>query len=155
MKPKQVFLLLLVLLLSVVGPVFGHTILIDTWEYEVPVNMEIEARIRVVSAETGIMDSLFDNGHIFFNIYSAPGEEGFMPEFSQTFQLAAEIGADYVLRLNPDEEGLGWLLYEADGENLLSEGYVSISEVDPDLKPIEMWTRVGLLVAGDMISRIG
>lgn len=132
----------------------AHTILIDTWETDLPENMDLESRTRVVSAETGIMDLLFDEGHIFFNTYSVPTEGGVMPDFSVSVDLAGRIGAEYLIRLDPTEQGVAWKLYEVRDVSLLNEGYQSIDEVDSTLKSIERWTELGLIIARVMIGEM-
>ncbi len=142
------------ILLLLSGPLGAHTILIDTWESSAPAEMESEDRIRVVSAETGIMDTLFETGHLFFNMYSVPGDAGGAPDFSESLKIAVEIGADYILKLSPDGEGLGWELYDSIDSTVLENGYTSLSQVDAGLNSIERWTQVGSIVAQDLISAL-
>ncbi len=141
-------------LLSIVAPLYSQTFLIDTWEQQSLENMELERRIRMVSAETGIMDSLFESGHIFFNVYSLPDEEGRIPQFSTSFDLATEIGAEYLIRLEPGDDGLSWSLFTSQDAREVSAGFTAVNEVDEELKDIERWTQIGSIVAQDIITSL-
>ncbi len=132
----------------------ASNILIDTWETDSLENMDMETRKRVVSAETGIMDTLFDEGHIFFNTYSVPAEDRTLPSFSDSLKLAVEIGAEYLVRLDPDETGLGWKVIEIEGQTTRREGYLSIQDVDSSLSTVERWTLLGLNAGKDILAAV-
>ena len=154
MKRIGSLILALLMALLVCAGASAHTILIDTWETDLPENMDLETRKRVVSAETGIMDLLFEEGHIFFNTYSVPGEDGAVPDFGDSVDLAGRIGAEYLIRLDPTEDGVAWKLYEVRGSRILNEGYRSIEDMDPNLKTIERWTELGLVIARVLIGEL-
>ncbi len=155
MKRHVGILLIFLAALSIPRALSAHTILIDTWEQHLPEKMDLETRKRVISAETGIMDSLFDGGHIFFNTYSVPGEDLIPPDFANSLNLAGEIGAEFLIRLDPDEEGLRWSVYEMKGGSMVESGYNTIDEVDADLPVIPRWTALGVMVARELQSVIG
>ena len=154
MKRTGTLILVILTVLFLPAAAAAHTILIDTWETDLPENLDLEARKRVVSAETGIMDTLFDEGHIFFNTYSIPGEGGTEPDFTLSVDLAGSIGAEYLIRLDPSEDGVAWELYELRGVTILNEGFHAIDDVDPGLKTIERWTELGLRIARLLIVEL-
>jgi hypothetical protein len=132
----------------------AFTFLVDTRDSMPLEDMGIDRRIHVVSAESGIMDTLFDEGHIFFNIYSVPDDEGNFPSWESTVTHAKDVGANYLLKLTPDENGLSWEFYIVRDVRMLDEGYAEISTVSSDLKPVDRWTALGESVAEEMMESI-
>lgn len=144
----------IIIFLAVSSVLPALTFLVDTRDTMPLGDMEIDRKIRVVSAESGIMDTLFDNGHIFFNIYSVPDEEGHIPSWESTVAHAKDVGANYLLKLTPDENGLTWEFYNVRDMRTLDKGYAEISSVSSELKPVERWTALGGALADRMMESV-
>ena len=132
----------------------AHTFLVDTWEMADRADLEEEARFCRLALESGMMDVLFEEGHIFFNIYSSPSATGTMPVSGSALALAGEEGADYLIELVPDDDGASWKVYGISGM-LESGGYVSIDGMDEELETVERWMALGNALASDVLSAVG
>ena len=130
------------------------TFLIDTREEMPRADMEMEQRIKVVSVETGIMDTFFDKGHIFFNIYSLRNRSTWEEADIEALKYAADEGADFLLVLAPGDEGASWSLFRVSGLSHLGEGSVSIGETNPEMNTGERWTALGIILAEAVVSLI-
>jgi hypothetical protein len=116
--------------------------------------MESPERIRVVSAETGIMDTLFDQGHIFFNTYTSAGELPAGGSDERILDEAAGQGASYLLILKPESTGITWRLYHVPGRLYITEDYADLETIDPGLDPDERWMALGVTLAGVMLGSV-
>ena len=77
------------------------TFMIDTRALMTPGTDELPVRKALVSLENGLMDTLFEEGHIFFN-RSELAEEGVELDDGQKFlplHLARRAGADWLLKV--------------------------------------------------------
>ena len=91
-------------------------------------------RLRIISMENGVMESLFDAGHVFFNTYSSVNSSSIINEAK--FQ-----GADYYIMLKPDSFGIKWEFYSFIEPEKTLQGYREMSAVQEG--EIEQWTRLG------------
>lgn len=132
------------------------TLLVDTRDDIPRGEMEMDQLIQVVSLETGIMDTLFDEGHIFFNIYTVIGNgdsQNIDERADETaLEYAREQGANYLLVLTPESDGASWTLYEAGDTAVVVSGYMDISETDPDKKEAERWISLGEMLAKEVVK---
>jgi len=132
----------------------GLTFLVDTHETMSLNDMETDRKIRVVSVESGVMDTLFDAGHIFFNMMTIPDEDGVTAGLEDSIELARNEGVDYLILLTPDDGGTSWALYHIARSSALDEGYVDFSGTDDTLDDRERWSQVGSIAASQMMARV-
>ncbi len=103
--------------------------------------------------ESGIMDSLFENGHIFFNEYDFMDQERPYLSSEHIQSLTSETGADYLLRLIPDEEGVTWKLYSGDGANI-NENYEKLSRLVDHRNDEAKWPALGQIVGVNLMESL-
>ena len=127
------------------APGWSLTFMIDTRTEQPLANMERELRGKAVAAESGAMDRLFDEGIIFFNVNSVAGENS----RSSALSLASRQGADYLLTLSPDADGIGWRL-DVMGTDDAFEGFVSADETEGDTA--DDWASLGVLAAEEALA---
>jgi len=138
--------------LSIPLSAFSLTLLIDT-RVEVPrEDMEIREKTRVVSLESGIMDVLFEEGHIFFNMYSLQAENNEVQSDAEILKYAKDLGAGFFLILKPDDHGSFWRLSRVDGSGSGVEGFADIDDIDQDGSVRERWIKLGTALAKDVIA---
>ena len=123
------------------------TFLVDTRDEMPRGDMEIEQKIKVVSLETGIMDTFFEKGHIFFNTYSIRKSSMREKADEKVLKIAVDEGADFLLILLPDADGASWSLFRVAGSTHLGEGSVGIGETDSEKNTGERWTSLGIILA--------
>ncbi len=123
------------------------TLLIETKDSMPRDEMDIEEKTRVVSLESGVMDVLFEKGHIFFNMFSLKSEES-------SINYAEELGAGYLLVLNPVKNGASWQLIPVDRSSGGGEGFVNLSDTDPDKTSAERWAIMGTMLAEALVPLI-
>jgi len=133
------------------------TLLIDTRDSLPRSEMEIDEKTRVVSLESGLMDVLFEEGHIFFNMFTpvrdySPGEMS--REDEKALADAGEFGAAFLLVLRPDEKGAYWKLCRVGAPGNPVEGFADYSETDPDKSIRERWISLGNILAYSVIPLI-
>ena len=133
----------------------ANTFLVDIWETAAREDLDEDVRTMHVSLESGVMDALFDQGHVFFNIYTNPESVGGAPVPGSALELADEEGADYLLEIIPDDGGVSWRLYRTSGSVEPDGGYVAIDGIDEELGLEERWMALGAALAGDLLSRAG
>lgn len=139
----KIFSLLLILCSSV--PLFAKTVLIET-RMSGP-EPETAERVRVSAAETGLMDELFNAGHIFFNFHSVPGD-------AESLGMAAEEDADFLIVLTPQSDGMDWRTVNVSTAQDAGSGTVSISQTDPNQRERDRWKALGFLTAGEILPLI-
>lgn len=131
------------------------TLLVDTRDDKPRGEMEMDQLIQVVSLETGVMDTLFDEGHIFFNLYTVIGHTDTQRADESAMEYAREQGAQYLLVLQPDQEGSSWKLFKVNETSVSGSGYMDISQTDPDKKVAERWISLGEMLAKEVIKPLG
>jgi hypothetical protein len=119
--------------------------------------MEIDEKTRVVSLESGLMDVLFEEGHIFFNMFTPvgsyyPGEMS--PEDEKALTDAEEFGAAFLLVIRPDEKGAFWKLCRVGEPGNATEGFADYSETDADKSIRDRWISLGSILADSVIPLI-
>lgn len=145
---------LLLFLLSSSLSASSLTLLVDSRDDKPRGEMDMDQLIQVVSLETGVMDTLFDEGHIFFNIYTVIGKTSTQEADETALEYAREQGAHYLLVLEPDSEGSSWTLYEVSETAVYGSGYMDISVTDPEKKVAERWISLGEMLAEEVIKPI-
>ena len=115
--------------------------------------MDIEEKKNVVSLESGVMDGLFEGGHIFFNMYTLKGENT-AEQTDKALKYAGEIGAGYLLVLFPEEGGSSWDLYKVEGSLGLADGFLDIEDTDPQKNDMERWLSLGTILADTLLPFI-
>ena len=147
MKRLPALTALIILLAASAPAAHGLTFLIDTWVDVLPGDMESERRINVVSAETGVMDALFDTGSIFFNVYTVPGEGVSARNLQASLGHADDVGAGYLLVLNPGQQNVGWELRTVADGALVADGSEGLEDIDPNLDSRYRWIVLGQRIA--------
>jgi len=130
------------------------TFLVDTRDEMPRGDMEIDQHTAVVSFENGVMDTLFDEGHIFFNIYTVLGDSDAGKADEKALEYAGDEGANFLLVLTPDDQGAAWTLYKVENPELTANGYVDLSRTDPEKKTPERWTSLGILLADELMDNV-
>jgi len=128
------------------------TLLIDTRDRVPREEMEIQEKTQVVSLESGIMDVLFEEGHIFFNMYTLQSGADSERSESELLAYAGDLGAAYLLILEPGEGGASWRLSDVKGAGGGGEGFADIDETDQNDSDRERWIELGSLLAEDVIT---
>ena len=108
--------------------------------------------MRAVGTESGVMDTLFESGHIFFNIYNTPGDGGTRLPVERAIVLADETGAEFLLELIPEKDGVSWRFRGIDDPRSVDRGYEPISQVPDTLKGSERWAALGEILAQRITS---
>jgi len=130
------------------------TLLIDTRDSLPRDDMEINEKTRVVSLESGLMDELFDGGHIFFNMYSLKNDTSAETADKEALDYAEDIGAGFLLVLSPEEDGSSWRFFRVGSLNSVEEGFVDINETDADKNTRERWLSLGNILAEAVVPLI-
>lgn len=143
-----VFLLAFIL----VGAAGADTFLVDSLVTTAPEEMDMSERIRVISAETGVMDTLFDTGHIFFNNYILPDDSGAHPDTEKLLYFARGMDADYLLKMTVVENGASWSFLNVKSGAVLAESSNSLDEIPSRLKLRERWILLGGKICQSMLA---
>jgi len=130
------------------------TVLIETRDSQTWETMDFAQRVRIVSVETGLMDSLFDHGHIFFNVYTHTKRSAKRALDQTALNFATEEGAQFLLILMPNKLGVNWRLYEVSEKNLLIRNFSALNKINPELKPRDRWLALGGLLAEDIVNEL-
>ncbi len=130
------------------------TLLIETKDSMPREEMDIQEKTRVVSLESGVMDVLFEKGHIFFNMFSLKGDKSSFDSELEVLNYAEELGAGFLLVLDPDENGAAWHLLSVNRISDGGEGFVNLSETDTDKKPAERWAIMGTMLGEEVVPFI-
>lgn len=130
------------------------TLLIDTRDSTPRVEMDINEKTKVVSIETGLMDVLFDKGHIFFNMFTTLTDDSSGQADNDALSYAGEIGAAYLLVLFPEENGASWNLYKVDSSEDKIEGFEDYNQTDSEKKERERWLSLGSNLGESVIVHI-
>lgn len=144
-----------VIVFLIVGTAIGayaHTFFVDTWEEDDRKDLEEEVRFNHIALESGMMDVLFEKGHIFFNIYTSYSGTGGMPLVGSALDLAGEEGADYLIELIPDENGATWRLFSTSGAREPCNGYANIESIDEELEAVRRWMALGSSLAEEILA---
>ena len=128
------------------------TVLIETRIISSLEDLNPDEAIRVVSVETGLMDALFENGHIFFNLYNTPNEDG--DYLANGPELAAENRADTMVELIPDPYGVYWKVVSIGNNFFNFENYERLSQIDQVLNERERWIALGTIVGRRIVEII-
>ncbi|OQX29656.1 MAG: hypothetical protein B0D92_02465 [Spirochaeta sp. LUC14_002_19_P3] len=140
------------LLLAMAGTAWPSTFFITT-HIQVPLTeLEQEEKIRVISLETGVMDYLFDNNHIFFNSYNIDSSEEDNLSFSQMMVYAKEFGADYLVELTPEETGASWSLHGVSNSITAEKFYEDIPETEKNAR--ERWIDFGHALGKNLLHTL-
>lgn len=133
---------------------FPQTLLIETRD-EVPrQTMEIGQRIQITSLETGIMDTLFDEGYIVFDRMSTRDKGSTTIMNREAIKFAIERDADLLLVLVPNEEGASWSLVQVENGNRLGDGFADISIIERDENKMKRWISLGNSLAVSALSAL-
>lgn len=96
--------ILFFLLFLVSFTLWGETVMIEIISPAPLGDLDREQADIYIQAETGVMEALFDGGHLFFNVYglSGRGEDESMVSLKQ----AQKAGATWFIRLIPGEDSI-------------------------------------------------
>ena len=130
------------------------TFLVDTRDEMPRGDMEMDQHTAVVSFENGVMDMLFDEGHIFFNIYTVLGGSDAGKADEKALEYAEDEGANFLLVLTPDDYGAAWTLFKVDNPEATANGYVDLSRTDQEQKSKERWTSLGILLGDEVMDNV-
>ncbi len=148
---RTLFCIFLVISGSILA--WPDTFLLSTWINNPQGEVGKDAWNNVLGIESGIMESLFDNGHIFFNVYDFMDQERPSLSSEHIRSLTSETGADYLLRLIPDEEGAAWNLYSGDGADIDGD-YEDLSRFADYRNDEARWAALGQLVGRNLMDSL-
>jgi hypothetical protein len=153
---KRISMILAVSLVAFVPPLAADalTFFVDTWEFKAPDDTDEEAIARHIFLESGVMDVFFDEGHIFFNIYSSSQTEEGLPESGSALDLASQEGADFLVELMTDENGASWTLFDTDDSAEAGRGRLDLEETDATLDPEQRWMALGNALASEILTAV-
>lgn len=144
----------LCLLLAMAGTAWPATFFIATYIQVPLVELEQEEKIRLISLETGVMDYLFDNSHIFFNSYSISSNKKDNRSFSQMMVYAKEFGADYLVEITPEETGANWSLHSVHSNITSKKSYEDISKTENGRNERERWITFGHALGESLLNTL-
>jgi hypothetical protein len=130
------------------------TFLVDTRDEMPRADMEMDQLRAVVSFENGVMDMLFDEGHIFFNINTVLGGSDAGKADEKALEYAGDEGANVLLVLTLDDQGAAWTLFQLGDPESTADGYVEVSHTAPEKKTPERWTSLGILLADEVMDQL-
>ena len=110
---------------------FGGTVMVETVDNGFLGDLEQEKQDAIVQMETGVMEALFDGGHLFFNMYTSNGELD-AAKSRNSLDQAKRAGAEWFIRLQLGDEELFYWFYQLRDFDLKSEGSIKRDEIDPD-----------------------
>ncbi len=152
MKSRIIILLLVLMACLGASSLGAATFFIDSLVLTLPDDMELVDRLRLYSAETGVMDTLFDKGHIIFNNYVLPDESGNYPGAEQSLKQARKTDSDYLLRLEVDDNGAAWSFFSAEKGELIEESYTKVDDTDASLEERRRWMNLGNTICQEMLA---
>ena len=117
-------------------------------------NVEPDERMRVTGIESGVMETLFDNGFVFFSMYNPPDEKGQHQPLELLQSISAKSGADYLLELLSDESGVTWRLHSLGGQATVKEAYADISLVAKSIDHGRRWFALGQILGQQLADSI-
>jgi hypothetical protein len=130
------------------------TFLVDTRDEMPRADMEMDQLRAVVSFENGVMDMLFDEGHIFFNINTVLGGSDAGKADEKALEYAGDEGANVLLVLTLDDQGAAWTLFQLADPESNAAGYVDLPYTDPEKKTPKHWTSLGILLADEVMDQL-
>ncbi len=108
----------------------GETVMVETVDFGPLGDLEQERQIGIVQMETGVMEALFDGGHLFFNMYTPNGDLD--PFKSQnSLMQGKQTGARWFMRLRLEEGTVFYWFYSLVDFTLVTEGSIPRRDVDP------------------------
>ena len=149
---KRISALAFLLVAGITVGAEAHTFLVDTWENADREDLEEEERFNHIALESGMMDVLFDKGHIFFNIYTSFSEMDETPPTGSALKLAGEEGADFLIELVPDENGAAWRLFSTSKMTESDHGYAAIDDIDEEMEEVQRWMSLGGILTGQILA---
>ncbi len=146
MSNFKILTISLFLLTGSVLTVWSESLLIAT-HIRMPLkSMDRNEMVKVSSMESGIMETLFDDGHVFFNIYNHPKADGESMTTENLISMSGKLDSDYLLELIPDESGTVWNLYRTSNSRRLIENHENISQVDDSYNFEKRWYALGQIL---------
>lgn len=143
---------LLIFLLGV--GLFGDTVMIETIGDVPQGKRAFNQKELLIGMETGVMDALFDGGHLFFNINSSSG--GLTGENTHKSLIQARnAGAQWLLRLIPGEEKIKYMIYDLSNLQLKSEDEIEKKDLSDTVDFKEFYFEAGKTAGQSIISIIG
>ena len=108
---------------------FAETVMVETVDFAELGDLDEEKQNMIIQMETGVMDALFDGGHLFFNMYTVNGSLD--PDLGQkSLVQAGKAGASWFVRLLIGDNRLSWWFYRLSDFSLMGEGAVLREDVD-------------------------
>ncbi len=146
MSNFKILTLSLFLLTNSILTVWSESLLIAT-HTRVPLeSINKNEWVTISSMESGIMDTLFDAGHVFFNIYNQPGADGEGMTTEDLISMSGRLDSDYLLELIPDESGTVWNLYRTNNSKQLIENHENISQISDSYNFEKRWYALGQIL---------
>jgi hypothetical protein len=132
------------ILLCVSLTLTAGTVMVETVDYGFLGDLEQEKQDAIIQSETGVMEALFDGGHLFFNMYTSNGELD-SEKSRNSMDQAKRAGAEWFIRLQMGDEELFYWFYQLRDFDLKSEGSIKRDEIDPDrdMSPEEFFFAAG------------
>jgi hypothetical protein len=150
----SITILIAVLILGV-GEVHGETVMIETVDVLEMGELEESRQNVIIQMETGVMDALFDGGHLFFNMYTVNGVNDSKNEMSSLLQ-AKKTGAHWLVRLQAMDDNVNWKLFLLEDFSLQGEGDVSKDEVsrNHDMTLEQIYFQAGIIAGTSVVNYI-
>lgn len=147
---------IIILLLTLSFSLFSETIMVETIESGDYGTLPQPVQNRLTQVKTGVMDVLFDGGHIFFDMYTdqlKTTEQGNM----QTLQLARRSGATWFLRITTGEDFVAYEIHDLKTFTLKEEGTLLKSDIDKNarLSKDEFFFEAGKALGNSTVIIIG
>ncbi|RKX91153.1 MAG: hypothetical protein DRZ90_15440 [Spirochaetes bacterium] len=87
-------------------------------------------------------------------MFSLKGDDSSSESEMEVLNYAKELGAGFLLVLNPGENGAAWHLLRVDPRSGGGEGFVNLSDTDDTKKPGERWAIMGTMLAEEVVPLI-
>lgn len=133
--------------------VWSETLMLTTQIHESEGDPPFEEKIRIENLESGVMDVLFDNGHIFFNTYSYTAKDQNSTK-EDNLAIARQTGVDYMVQLIPVTLGVNWFIYPMNRTGTEQENALYLEQVDQTLNNRKKWHALGKVLGQQIVDSI-
>ena len=121
-------------------------------------SLEKKEKQHISAFEDGLMDTLFVNGHVFFNTYGLSRTERKDSSINPVTRLIQETEADYYIEIEPDESGAKWRLFDPttmnSSDSVHSSAYEALSQTISKENTYKRWDSLGKSVGQQVLKRI-
>lgn len=154
-KGRDMLKNMVVILLAFWGAgLWADTVMVETVG-DVPADRSVRNSEELLAQmETGAMESLFDGGHLFFNMTSSSGS--LTDENTDKVLLQSRrAGAQWLIRLIPNSGEVGYHIYDTALLKRIGEGIVLKEDFSGDLSWEQFYFEAGKEAGQVLISLMG